>query len=170
MKKTTDTKTVVGRIDADVLAFTVGKDPVLDLDLVAWDCYGSAAHVTFEYLKLRAKIEMLHVPYRGTAPSVSEIGISGNLQGGPGAMIVVPVMVNLPTNVALRSLQFRAEVAPVSAGQSSCSPAPCPPCGPCCCSPRRAAYTAGSARPLRRRCRPMSRAGRRAPSGPRRWR
>ena len=46
MKKTTDTKTVVGRIDADVLAFTVGKDPVLDLDLVAWDCYGSAAHVT----------------------------------------------------------------------------------------------------------------------------
>lgn len=51
----------------------------------------------------------------GTAPSVSEIGISGNLQGGPGAMIVVPVMINLPTNVALRSLQFRAEVAPVSA-------------------------------------------------------
>lgn len=51
----------------------------------------------------------------GTAPAVSEIGITGNLRGGPGAMIVVPVMVNLATNVALRSLQFRAEVAPVSA-------------------------------------------------------
>ncbi|MGI5870226.1 MAG: argininosuccinate lyase [Kiritimatiellia bacterium] len=46
MKKANETKTVVGRIDGDVLAFTVGKDPVLDLDLVAWDCLGSAAHVT----------------------------------------------------------------------------------------------------------------------------
>lgn len=46
MKKTTDTKTVVGSIDADVLSFTVGQDPVLDLALVVWDCYGSAAHVT----------------------------------------------------------------------------------------------------------------------------
>lgn len=40
------TKTVVGNIDPDVLSFTVGKDPILDLNLVAWDCYGSAAHVT----------------------------------------------------------------------------------------------------------------------------
>ncbi|MCL1921734.1 MAG: argininosuccinate lyase [Kiritimatiellaeota bacterium] len=39
-------KTIVGKIDPDVLAFTVGKDPVLDLDLAVWDCYGTAAHVT----------------------------------------------------------------------------------------------------------------------------
>ena len=39
-------KTVVGAIDADVLAFTVGSDPVLDLRLAEWDCYGTAAHVT----------------------------------------------------------------------------------------------------------------------------
>ena len=39
-------KTLIGAIDADVLAFTVGKDPVLDLRLVEWDCLGSAAHVT----------------------------------------------------------------------------------------------------------------------------
>ena len=39
-------KTLIGAIDADVLAFTVGKDPVLDLRLVEWDCIGSAAHVT----------------------------------------------------------------------------------------------------------------------------
>lgn len=40
------TKTVVGNIDPDVLQFTVGKDPILDLKLVKWDCLGSAAHVT----------------------------------------------------------------------------------------------------------------------------
>ena len=40
------TSTVVGAIDPDVLTFTVGKDPVLDLDLVEWDCLGSAAHAT----------------------------------------------------------------------------------------------------------------------------
>ena len=39
-------KTLIGAIDADVLSFTVGKDPVLDLRLVEWDCLGSAAHVT----------------------------------------------------------------------------------------------------------------------------
>ena len=40
------TSTVVGAIDPDVLSFTVGKDPVLDLDLAEWDCIGSAAHAT----------------------------------------------------------------------------------------------------------------------------
>ncbi|MBO7223122.1 MAG: hypothetical protein J6V70_03210, partial [Kiritimatiellae bacterium] len=44
--KAKDTKTVVGNIDPDVLQFTVGKDPILDLKLVKWDCLGSAAHVT----------------------------------------------------------------------------------------------------------------------------
>ena len=39
-------KTVVGTIDPDVLTFTVGKDPVLDLALAEYDCIGSAAHVT----------------------------------------------------------------------------------------------------------------------------
>jgi tripartite-type tricarboxylate transporter receptor subunit TctC len=34
---------------------------------------GSAAHITFEYFKLRAQIFMLHIPYRGTAPSVSDL-------------------------------------------------------------------------------------------------
>ncbi|MBR4654301.1 MAG: argininosuccinate lyase [Kiritimatiellae bacterium] len=42
--KTQDT--VTGKVDPDVLAYTVGDDPVLDLDLVAWDCLGTAAHVT----------------------------------------------------------------------------------------------------------------------------
>ena len=38
--------TLVGRIHPEVLAFTVGQDPVLDLELAEWDCLGTAAHVT----------------------------------------------------------------------------------------------------------------------------
>lgn len=34
---------------------------------------GSAAHITFEYLKLKARVFMLHIPYRGTAPSVTDV-------------------------------------------------------------------------------------------------
>jgi tripartite-type tricarboxylate transporter receptor subunit TctC len=34
---------------------------------------GSAAHITSEYLKLKAAIFMLHIPYRGTAPSVTDV-------------------------------------------------------------------------------------------------
>ena len=46
MKKRDDQKTIVGKIHPDMLSFTVGKDPVLDLDLAVWDCLGTAAHVT----------------------------------------------------------------------------------------------------------------------------
>ena len=42
MKKTITDRT----IDADILAYTVGDDPVLDLALAKWDCMGTAAHVT----------------------------------------------------------------------------------------------------------------------------
>ena len=33
-------------VDSDILKYTVGEDPVLDLALVKWDCMGTAAHVT----------------------------------------------------------------------------------------------------------------------------
>ncbi|HAL91572.1 MAG TPA: argininosuccinate lyase [Verrucomicrobia bacterium] len=39
-------KTTVGDVDAEVLAYTAGKDRVLDLALVEADCFGTAAHVT----------------------------------------------------------------------------------------------------------------------------
>ncbi len=39
-------KTTVGLIGSDVLAYTVGEDPILDLALVDADCAGSAAHAT----------------------------------------------------------------------------------------------------------------------------
>ena len=42
MKKTITDNT----IDADVLTYTVGEDPVLDRALAKWDCMGTAAHVT----------------------------------------------------------------------------------------------------------------------------
>jgi len=51
---------------------------------------GSAAHITFEYLKLRSKIFMLHIPYRGTAPSVTDL-ISGQVDATfTGAPAVLP--------------------------------------------------------------------------------
>lgn len=43
MKKQTITDNT---IDSDVLTYTVGEDPVLDLALAKWDCMGTAAHVT----------------------------------------------------------------------------------------------------------------------------
>jgi argininosuccinate lyase len=50
-------KTLVGKIHPDVLAFTVGQDPVLDLELAEWDCLGTAAHVaTLARLRLRPPV------------------------------------------------------------------------------------------------------------------
>ncbi len=51
---------------------------------------GSAAHITFEYLKLRAKLFMLHIPYRGTAPSITDL-MAGNVDATfTGAPAVLP--------------------------------------------------------------------------------
>ena len=46
MNQPADTATTVGKINPDVLTFTEGKDPVLDLALAEVDCIGTAAHVT----------------------------------------------------------------------------------------------------------------------------
>lgn len=40
---------------------------------------GSAAHLTMEYLKLQTGIQVLHVPYKGTAPSVNDL-LAGQVQ------------------------------------------------------------------------------------------
>jgi tripartite-type tricarboxylate transporter receptor subunit TctC len=50
---------------------------------------GSAAHITFEYLKLRTKIFMLHIPYRGTAPSVTDLiacQVDATFTGAPAVL------------------------------------------------------------------------------------
>ena len=47
MKKKELEKTITDRtVDRDILSYTVGDDPVLDLALAKWDCMGTAAHVT----------------------------------------------------------------------------------------------------------------------------
>jgi tripartite-type tricarboxylate transporter receptor subunit TctC len=51
---------------------------------------GSAAHISFEYLKLRAGIFMSHIPYRGTAPSVTDL-LGGQVDATfTGAPAVIP--------------------------------------------------------------------------------
>ena len=51
---------------------------------------GSAAHIAFELLKLRTKIFMLHIPYRGTAPSVTDL-IAGQVDATfTGAPALLP--------------------------------------------------------------------------------
>ena len=50
---------------------------------------GSAAHITFEYLKLTAKFFMLHIPYRGTAPSVTDLlggQVDATFTGAPAVL------------------------------------------------------------------------------------
>ncbi|HET9577647.1 MAG TPA: tripartite tricarboxylate transporter substrate binding protein [Usitatibacter sp.] len=75
------------------LIITVNKDfPVKDVkELVAYakanpnkisfgsSGVGSATHLTFELLKQTAGIEMVHVPYKGTAPALAA-ELSGDLQ------------------------------------------------------------------------------------------
>jgi argininosuccinate lyase len=56
-------KTIVGKINPDVLSFTVGLDPVLDLNLAVWDCLGTAAHVTM-LSKMKVKPAVLTVAER----------------------------------------------------------------------------------------------------------
>ena len=51
---------------------------------------GSAAHIAFEYLKLKAGLFVTHVPYRGTAPSVNDL-IAGQVDATfTGAPAVLP--------------------------------------------------------------------------------
>ncbi|MBL8359540.1 MAG: tripartite tricarboxylate transporter substrate binding protein, partial [Rubrivivax sp.] len=50
---------------------------------------GSAAHITFESLKLRTKIFMLHIPYRGTAPSITDLiagQVDATFTGSPAVL------------------------------------------------------------------------------------
>ena len=51
---------------------------------------GSAGHLAFEYLKMTAEIFMLHVPYRGTGPMMTDL-LSGRLDAAAvGAAAMLP--------------------------------------------------------------------------------
>lgn len=57
----------------------------------------------------------------GVPAGTNNIGIHRDLVAGIGATVVVPVVVNLRTNVTLKSVQFRVEIAPVSPGAPAVS-------------------------------------------------
>lgn len=71
---------------------------------------GSAAHITMEYLKLQTGTSVLHIPYKGTAPSVNDL-LAGQLQmlftGAPALMPfirsgkMIPIAVSSPRRIAL---------------------------------------------------------------------
>ncbi len=51
---------------------------------------GSAGHLAFEYLKMTSEVFMLHVPYRGTGPMVTDL-LSGRLDASAiGAAAIIP--------------------------------------------------------------------------------
>lgn len=83
MKKSS--KTVVGEIRAEVLAYTAGKDYKLDHKLVAADCFGSAAHARmlfelplekriFSATELESIIRELGIIMKGAAAGEFRIG------------------------------------------------------------------------------------------------
>jgi tripartite-type tricarboxylate transporter receptor subunit TctC len=50
---------------------------------------GSAAHIAMEYFKLRTQTDMIHVPYRGTAPAVTDVmggQVELTMTGAPAVM------------------------------------------------------------------------------------
>ncbi len=73
---------------------------------------GSAAHITFESLKLATKVFMLHIPYRGTAPSVTDV-IAGQVDCTfTGAPAVVPHVKSGRLRALAVSSQRRLAVLP----------------------------------------------------------
>ena len=51
---------------------------------------GSAGHLAFEYLKITSGVFMLHVPYRGTGPMLTDL-LSGRLEASAiGAAAIIP--------------------------------------------------------------------------------
>lgn len=70
---------------------------------------GSAAHITFEYLKLRTRTFLLHIPYRGTAPSVTDLiagQVDATFTGAPAVIAHIrsgrlrALAVSSPTRIA----------------------------------------------------------------------
>ena len=50
---------------------------------------GSAAHIAFEYFKLRTAVFMLHIPYRGSASSITDLiagQVDASFTGAPAVL------------------------------------------------------------------------------------
>jgi tripartite-type tricarboxylate transporter receptor subunit TctC len=71
---------------------------------------GSAAHLAMEYFKLRAGVDIVHVPYRGTAPAVTDV-LAGQVEM---IMTGVPAVQQQVKGGKLRALGV-SSLAPVMA-------------------------------------------------------
>ncbi|MBI3532180.1 MAG: tripartite tricarboxylate transporter substrate binding protein [Burkholderiales bacterium] len=73
---------------------------------------GSAAHLATEYLKLQSQTFMVHVPYRGTAPAVTDL-LSGQLQlMFTGAPVLLPFIKTEQLRAIAVSSSRRLEALP----------------------------------------------------------
>jgi tripartite-type tricarboxylate transporter receptor subunit TctC len=80
---------IVARSTAAELSKTLGQNVFVDNKPGAAG-NGSAGHLAFEYLKMTAEIFMLHVPYRGTGPMMTDL-MSGRLDAASvGAAALLP--------------------------------------------------------------------------------
>ena len=71
----------------ELIAYAQGKPGKLSYGSAG---NGSAGHLAFEYLKMTANIFMLHVPYRGTGPMLTDL-MAGRLDASAiGAAAVLP--------------------------------------------------------------------------------
>jgi len=73
---------------------------------------GSAAHLATEYLKLQSQTFMVHVPYRGTVPAVTDL-LSGQLQlMFTGAPVLLPFIKSGQLRAIAVSSSRRLEALP----------------------------------------------------------
>ncbi len=108
------------RPDAVIYWTTTGQDPTMSDTVYTGPI--SIDQVNFPTKDLRILKARAFAPntlpsavVAGQSFSTNVVGVPRDFVGGVGASLVMPVVVNLTTNQILRSLQFRLEIAPLSA-------------------------------------------------------
>ncbi len=102
---------------------------------------GSAAHLAVEHFKNMARVNIVHVPYKGTGPSLTD------LMGGQVQMTITGLLPVLPF---MKSGRLRV-LATASPSASNCCPTCRPSPNPVYPVTKRRSGTACSVRPKRRR-------------------
>ena len=110
-------KTIVGQIHPDVLSFTVGKDPVLDLELAVWDCLGTAAHVTM-LSKMRVTPPIMGTEERNRVVAAL-VEIIREVRDGTFSITETDQDVHLAVERRLTERLTERTIAPVPSGELS---------------------------------------------------